>query len=156
MIDYKMEHLFSYEATIGPPELIGPVPEGLRANFHVTGGTVTGPKVQGKVLPGGSDCLLMRPDGVAIVDVRLTLQTDDGAIIFATYSGLCDLGEDGYQQFMAGQPPAPGSALRVFPKFQTAHDNYKWLQRLACVGVGEAHVNFGGESRLLFDVYAVR
>ncbi|MEO8493717.1 MAG: DUF3237 domain-containing protein [Planctomycetota bacterium] len=156
MIDFTLEHLFSYEATIGPPELIGAVPEGLRANFHVTGGTVTGSKVHGKVLPGGSDCLLMRPDGVAIVDVRLTMQTHDGAIIFATYHGLCDLGADGYQQFMAGHPPAAGSALRIFPRFQTAHEDYKWLQRLACIGIGEAHIDFGGESKLIFDIHAVK
>lgn len=155
MIDYTMEHLFSYEATIGAPELIGPVPEGLRANFYLTGGKVSGPKLQGKVLPVGGDWMLMRTDGVAVFDVRITLQADDGAIIFAAYNGLCDLGENGYQQFLAGQPPAPGSPLRIFPRFQTAHGDYTWLHRVACIGIGEAHVDFAGESKLLFDIYAV-
>ncbi|MBK5292096.1 MAG: hypothetical protein JJE04_10520 [Acidobacteriia bacterium] len=45
MFDYKLEHICSYTATLAAvPEMIGPVPEGIKANFYVTGGEVTGPQ----------------------------------------------------------------------------------------------------------------
>jgi len=47
MIEYRLEHIMSYTATLTEPEVIGPLPEGLRVNFYVTGGEVVGPKVSG-------------------------------------------------------------------------------------------------------------
>ena len=55
MFEYQMEHIMSYNATLAPPEVIGPLAEGIRVNFYVTGGTVTGPRVFGKLRPVGAD-----------------------------------------------------------------------------------------------------
>jgi Protein of unknown function (DUF3237) len=156
MIKYSMEHLFSYTATIGAPQMIGAAVHGLRANFDVTGGTVVGPRLNGTILPVGGDWLLMRPDGVVEIDVRITIRTDDDVLINMSYTGNADMGLDGFQQFASGQAPALGTPLRTFPKFQTGSEKYAWLNRLAMVGIGEAHVNFAGQSKLLFDVYAVK
>jgi Protein of unknown function (DUF3237) len=52
-----LEHLFSYRAMLGAPEIIGPVPEGIRVNFYVTGGTIDGPRLHGTILPVGGDWL---------------------------------------------------------------------------------------------------
>ncbi|WP_044250475.1 DUF3237 domain-containing protein [Rhodopirellula sp. SWK7] len=155
MIDYKMEPLFSYTATIGGPEIVGPVLGGLRVNFNLTGGEVIGERVNGKILPAGGDWLLMRNDGIAEVDVRLTIRTDDEALLNVHYHGMADLGENGFEEFMAGRAPVPGTPLRIFPRFQVAAENYLWLNRLACVGIGEAHVDFATESKMKFDIYAV-
>jgi len=57
VFDYSLEHIFSYTATLSPPEVIGPLPEGVRVNFYVTGGEVKGPKVYGKFRPVGADWL---------------------------------------------------------------------------------------------------
>ena len=47
--DYRLEYIFSYTAQVRlPPEVIGPVPEGVRANFYVTGGEMHGPKITGE------------------------------------------------------------------------------------------------------------
>ncbi len=55
MFDYELEHILSYSVTLAPPEVIGPVPEGIRANFYATAGEVKGPKVYGKFrLVGGT------------------------------------------------------------------------------------------------------
>jgi hypothetical protein len=51
MFEYRLEHIMSYIAKLGTREVIGPVPEGLRANVHVIGGEVTGPSTYGKFLP---------------------------------------------------------------------------------------------------------
>ena len=83
MYDYSMEHLFSYTATLDSnAEVIGPVPSGLRMNVYVTGGEVSGPRLQGKIRPVGADWLTIRTDGVCILDVRATIETHDGALIY--------------------------------------------------------------------------
>ncbi len=62
---------------------------------------MTGPKLRGKMLPGGGDWLTVRTDGVGILDVRATIESDDGALIYLAYTGVGDLGEDGYQNFLS-------------------------------------------------------
>ncbi len=152
MIDYKLEHICSYTATIAPPEVIGPLPEGIRANFYVTGGEVSGPKLRGKVRPVGGDWLTVRADGVAILDVRATIETHDGALLYVTYSGVSDAGEDGYQRFLRGELQEPLS-IRTAPRIHTAHPSYLWLNRLHFLGIGEAYPSRG---EVRYDVYAVR
>ena len=152
MFDYKLEHLFSYTVTLEPPEVIGPVPEGIRSNFYVNGGEATGPRVHGKVRPVGGDWATLRTDGVAILDVRATIETGDEALIYVSYTGMGDLGEDGYERFLRGE--LPGSVpVRMVPRFSTAHPGYQWLNRLQCLGVGEVNLE---SLEVAYDVYAVR
>ena len=95
MFDYSLDHLFSYDVSLERPQMIGEIPEGIRAIVYVTKGEVTGPKLRGRILPGGGDWLTVRTDGVGILDVRGTLESDDGALIYMAYTGVGDLGEDG-------------------------------------------------------------
>ena len=152
MFDYQLEHICSYRATLRmPPETIGPVPEGIRSNAYVTGGEVYGPKIHGRILGVGGDWLLIRRDGVGVVDVRATIQTDDNALIYVTYGGLLELGPDGYAGFLVGELP-PVFPIRTAPRFQTSHPAYLWLNRLQCIGVGQADRE---TSSVSYDVYAV-
>ncbi|MDP9437780.1 MAG: DUF3237 domain-containing protein [Actinomycetota bacterium] len=152
MFDYEMEHVFSYNVTLDPPEVIGPGPEGIRVNFYVTGGGVTGPKAQGKIKPVGGDWLTVRTDGVGILDVRATIETGDGALIYLSYTGVGDLGEDGYERFLRGDLPGI-VPLRVVPRFLTAHPDYLWINRLQCVAVGQVNLE---SLEVAYDVYALR
>ena len=139
--------------TLHPPEVIGPVPEGARANFYVSGGEATGPKVHGKIHPVGGDWLTVRTDGVGILDVRATFETrDEGALIYLSYTGVGDLGEDGYERFLRGELPA-SVPLRVAQRYVTAHPDYLWINRLQCLGVGEVYPQ---RLEVGYGVYAVR
>jgi hypothetical protein len=153
MFDYRLEHIMSYNATLAPPEVIGPVPEGVRLNVYVTGGTVSGPRVSGHLRPVGADWLLLRRDGVGMLDVRTTIETADGALLYVTYPGIIDLGETGYDDFLAGRLPPPGTPIRMTPRIQTAHPDYMWLNRLHCLGIGQAFLD---RLEVAYDVYAVR
>ena len=151
MYDYKMEHIFSYKATLSEPEVIGVTPEGLRLNLYVTGGTVEGPRLHGKFRPVGADWLTIREDGIAVLDVRATIETHDGALIYVTYGAVGELGEDGYQRFLDGNP------TRRFPirggvRVITSHPDYLWLNRLQCVNIGEGNLD---ELYAAYDVYAL-
>jgi hypothetical protein len=124
MFDYRLEHIMSYSATLAEPEVIGPVPEGIRVIFYVTGGTITGPKVFGRLRAVGADWLQLRCDGVAILDVRATAETDDGALLYITCGGTIDLGENGYEDFLKGALPPDGTPIRTSPRVHTAHPKY--------------------------------
>jgi hypothetical protein len=147
-----LEYICTYWATLAPPEIVGAVPEGVRANFYVTAGEVSGPKMRGKLRTVGGDWLLLRSDGVGVLDVRATMELDDGALIYTTYNGVVDLGPDGYQQFLKGNLP-PRPELRIAPRYHTSHPDYLWLNRLQCVGVGALDV---AQSKVTYDIYAMR
>ena len=150
--DIQLEYICSYWATLTSPEIIGPTPEGLRVNVYVTSGEVFGPKLRGRFRPVGGDWLLIRPDGVGILDVRATMELDDGALIYTTYGGVAELGSDGYTQFLQGKPPACAD-LKITPQYHTSHEDYVWLNRLQCVGVGVVDIE---HLKVNYDIYAVR
>jgi hypothetical protein len=94
MFAYSLEHICSYSAQLqNPPEVIGPVPEGIRVNFYVTSGEVTGPKIRGILRPVGGDWLTIRTDGIGLLDVHATIETHDNALIDIAYTGMGDLGD---------------------------------------------------------------
>lgn len=152
MFDYTLEHLCSYSATLRQPlEVIGETPLGLRANAYITGGEISGPRLRGKVLAVGADWLTIRTDGMGMLDVRATMETHDGALIYVAYQGVMDLGPDGYQRMVSGNPPAK-AAIQAVPRFLTAHPDYLWLNRLQCLNVGMADF---ATSSVSYDTYAV-
>jgi hypothetical protein len=150
---YQLEHIFTFGVALeSPPEVIGPVPIGIRVNFYCKGGEITGPKLQGKCRAVGGDWLTVRTDGVGILDVRTTLESHDGALIDISYAGVSDLGIDGYQRFLEGKLPAR-LTLHIIPRCQTAHPDYLWLNRVQCLGIGEVDLE---RSYVTYDIYAVR
>ena len=153
MIEYQLDHIMSYTAKLTGPEMIGVVPDGIRANIYVTDGEVTGPKVRGKLLPVGGDWLTIRRDGVGVLDVRATIQADNGALIYVSFLGNIDLGENGYDEFLQGNGPKSGALIRTSPRFLTSNADYLWLNRVHCLGIGQAFLD---RSEVAYDVYAVR
>lgn len=84
MNEYNLEHILSFTG-IGSaaPDVIGPAPEGTRVTFHNAGGEVVGARIRGTVRPNGGDWMTIRRDGVAVMDARVTFETDDKALILA-------------------------------------------------------------------------
>lgn len=150
---FDLDFVCRIEAKLDPaPQFIGPGPDGLRVNFPIAGGTLKGPKLNGTVLPGGADFYCLRTDGVGQIDVRATAKTEDGAILYVTYAGVADLGENGYEDGLQGKMPNP-IRLRVAPRITTAHPDYAWLNRLQFIGVGES---VPGSNLVVYDLYAIR
>ncbi len=80
--------LMTLRIAAAPPQKLGAVPHGVRSFVPVTGGDFEGPRLRGRILPGGGDWLLVRSDGVLELDLRITLETDDHALISMTFQGL--------------------------------------------------------------------
>jgi hypothetical protein len=76
--DLQLEYTCSYWATLSAPEVIGPLAEGVRVNVYVTEGEIFGPTMRGRLRSVGGDWLTLRPDGVGILDVRATIELDNG------------------------------------------------------------------------------
>jgi hypothetical protein len=132
-----LEPLFSYSlGELLEIQMLGAVPEGARGNF-INGDDVAvrGERVNGRMLSYGGDWMTVRPDGVALLDVRNVIETVEGARILYRYTGIADLGEDGYERFLAGDPPI--APLRGAPRMSSAHPDFAWLNRLQCVVSGE-------------------
>ena len=129
---------FLYEVTMDVDvEDLGVTPAGRRRIVSVKDGTFEGPRLRGTVLPGGGDWLVERADGVRTLDVRITLRTEDGHLIYAHYPGLFHSPPDVAQRFARGELVDPSEYyFRTAPLFETASDKYAWLNRILAVGIG--------------------
>jgi hypothetical protein len=104
----------------------------------VTGGDFDGQRLRGQILPGGGDWLLLRSDGVLELDLRITLETDDHALIYMTFEGLRDGPPDAIAALSRGEVVDPASYyFRTLPRFETSTEKYAFLNRIIAVGVGE-------------------
>ena len=128
------EHLFDMHVDLQPAQPI-PTPLGVRMTFITTGGVIEGPKLQGELLPGGGDWLLVGSDGTGRVDVRATLRAHDGALIHYEARGIIKIPVDGMQRLAAGEVlPFEETYVRTTPKFETADERYAWLSEVVALG----------------------
>lgn len=115
---------------------IGQTPAGLRRIAPVTGGTFAGDRLNGTVLPG-ADWLINRPDGVMVIDVRLVLTTDDGALIYLTYQGRFLAEPEAMTRFAKGALLTPDEySLAMTAKFECGDERYRWLNTVVAAGTG--------------------
>lgn len=142
---------FVHEGTIRvqlkPPVPIGPGPLGTRMYYEITGGEVEGERLRGKVL-GGGDWVLVGPDGYLRLDIRLQIETHDGAFLYAQYLGLVEWNQ------VAQQAIATGASTRfedqrfyTNPRFETGDPRYAWVNTTFFVGEGRVIEGPGIEAR---------
>ena len=116
---------------------IGAVPAGRRRIALVTGGSFSGERLRGTVVPGGADWVSNRPDAVMTIDVRLTLRTDDDALIALAYTGSFVAAPDVMKRFNRGERLQPDEyRLRTVARLECGAEAYRWLNDLVVVGVG--------------------
>ena len=99
--------LFEIRATLESPIIVGDVPEGKRRVVPVSGGTFTGPRLRGTLVPGGADWQYLRPDAVMVVEAQYLLRTDDGVIIQVNNRGMRHGPEDVIRRLGAGESVDP-------------------------------------------------
>jgi hypothetical protein len=145
MATIEVRLLFSLEMDIeNQSEQIGPTPLGGRAIGYVTG-RFEGPDIKGTI--HACDWFLTRPDGIGEADVRGTMETDDGALIYMRYSGVLDLRQD---------PDATGGSqavqVRTAVRFETGAERYCELNNVQAIGIGEVNFETG---KIKYEVYAL-
>ena len=130
-----VEHLLTITAVTETAGLIANGPQGTRLVIGVTGGTFEGPRLNGTVKGPGGDWTTLRADGSGRLDVRLLLETDDGALILMQYNGI----------FTDG-----ATRIRSAPLFETGDERYAWLNSVQAIGLGSV-----GDGDVSYDVYQV-
>src|SRR5580658_8443063 len=134
----ELEFIFAAQATVDPPQELGAVGKGTRRIVPITGGTFEGPLLRGKLLPGGADWQILRGDGVAELEARYTLQTDDGALIYVRNLALRHGPAEVLAALAAGRSVDPSSYyFRGATFFETGAARYAWLTKHIIVCTGE-------------------
>src|SRR5256884_5385990 len=110
--------LMTLQVAVLGAQKIGSVPHGTRVTALIASGHFEGPRLRGKVLPGGGDWTLLRGDGVLELDLRITLETDDGALIHMTSFGL------------RHEPAAGIPSLPPGPRVDPAAGRFRVMHRL--------------------------
>ena len=152
-LPFRLEYFCHFTVRLGesPPEIIGETPEGIKVNWYISGGEFAGPMLTGKIRDEGGDWMTIRRDGIGIIGVRATLETHDGALISVDYSGVFELGENGYENFLKKKwPPTPPT--RTCPRLLTSHPKYLWVNRLQCIGIGRVIMS---EFLAEYDMYGL-
>lgn len=151
MRELKTEFLFELSLDLEKPQSLAATPYGDRYIYPIIGGTFEGPRLKGEVLSGGGDWLRRRRDGVSELDVRATLRTDDGHLIYTYYRGVFRATDDVLKRLFGGDPVDTSEYyLRATPVFETGSETYSWLNQLVAVGVGE-----GGPLWIGYTVYTL-
>jgi hypothetical protein len=146
-----LDFAFALSVTVAPALELGSTHLGRRRIIAITGGTVTGPRLRGAILPGGADWQVIRSDGVAELEARYTLRADDGGLIAVVNRGLRHGPEAVMRKLIAGEPVDPAAYyFRCTPVFETAAPAHQWLTRTVFVASGARHPD-----RVELDVFAV-
>lgn len=133
----QLEPLFSARITLAPIRDLGDTPAGHRRIIDITGGTFSGSRLSGRVLPGGADWQVIRADSVAFLEARYTLETADGALIYVRNVGYRHAPPDVLERLMRGEDVDPALYyMRTTPLFETSAARYAWLNRIICVASG--------------------
>jgi hypothetical protein len=125
-------------AVLDAPHKLGATPVGERKIVPVLGGSIEGERLSGRILSGGSDWALTNSAGILELDVRLIIETHDGALINCQYSGVRHGPEDVMARLAAGEcVDYRDLYFRIAPRFDTADPRYAWLNGILSIGIGE-------------------
>lgn len=145
-----------YLMTFYAPLEAQPIDTGLTIFNVLDGGWVKGPKINGTLLSPTADWLRTMPDGTLRADVRGTIKTDDGALIYITYGGVIHYPGNSLERLMNGELlTAEDFYFVTTPNLQTSAEKYAWLNKVQCVGRA-AEVQVGEKSFVKYDIYVVR
>lgn len=120
------------------------------------GGWVKGPKINGTIVAPTGDWLRVMPSGVARLDVRLSVRTDDGALIYMTYNGIISHTKESWDRLLKGEVlTAKDHYFLTAPTMQTSSEKYAWVNQVQCIGK-VVEVKLGEGSYVKYDIFIVK
>jgi hypothetical protein len=150
--DPNLDLIYRLEASVGEPQEVGRISPGHRRIVPLTGGTFSGPELRGTLLPGASaDWQTVLPDGTTLGDVRYTLQTQGGDVLYVQSQGVRHGSPEILERLGRGEDVDAGEyTFRTAVKIETGADGLDWLNKGIFVSVG-------GRQRggVIYEVYLV-
>ena len=133
----QTELIFELSLELGERQDLGAPRCGRRVIAPIIGGSFQGPKLKGTVVPGGADWTITRPDGIRELDVRVTLKTDSGDLIYMSYRGIDNTNPDVAEKIAKGESVDPSEYyFRTTPVFETSAPSARWLNDIVAVSTG--------------------
>ncbi len=150
----RLEFMARFEVNLDAPVLeLGQIGNaGKRRIIPITGGKFKGPRLNGTILNNGADWQLVAADGLAHLDTRYALKTDDGALIYIQTRGFRYGPADVMAEVAKGIPVDPAKYFfRVYIQFETGSARYEWLNRAMAIGAGMRLRN-----SVIYDAYLIK
>jgi len=149
----QADHIMTVYGPLDPPQVIND-------QFYIynvsDGGRARGPHFNGKIIPPAADWLRLLPGGEARMDVRFTIKTDDGALIYGTYNGVSRHTPESLERFMAGELlTGEDFYFCGAPTFETSAEPYLWMNGIQTI-TRLISMHVGDESHIKYDVFTVR
>ncbi len=148
----QLELAFRARVAVGAARSLGRTPAGERRIVDIVGGEVSGPRLSGRILPGGADWQIVRDDGTAVLEARYTIEAADRSLVYVRNFGYRHGPPDLLMRIARGEEVDPALYyFRATPAFETAAPELEWLNRtvVVCSGVRT-------RDRVILDFYAVR
>src|SRR4051812_19448929 len=121
---------------------LGPAPFRRRRVVNLLGGTVSGARLKGRILPGGADWQVMAADGALDIHARYTIESDAGALIQVDSRGVRNGPPDVMARLSRGEDvDAAEYYFRTAMRFETAHQSAAWLNRILALAKGARERN---------------
>jgi hypothetical protein len=147
----ELRRFCTLEVEAGPVRTMGMGRIGQRRVIPIAGGRVSGPRLSGRILPGGADWLTVSHDGVSLMDARYMLETDDGEIVEIIDQGFRHGPEVVIKSLVAGADVPPDAYyMRSTVRLESGAPAYSYVNRMVFVGTG-AKVPGGVQ----IDIYSV-
>jgi muconolactone delta-isomerase len=125
----RLTQVYRLEATLAPPLELGEGSRGHRRIVALAGGTFSGPEMSGSLLPGASaDWQTILPDGTALGDIRYTLETDRGDLLYVQSRSIRHGSPDVLARLGRGEDVDPSEyTFRAATEIETAASDLDWL-----------------------------
>jgi Protein of unknown function (DUF3237) len=148
----SLEFLARVRADVEAPQLVGRTLLGERRVVPIMGGEIAGPRLRGRILPGGADWQVVCPDGTSLLEARYTVLTEDDALVYVRNVGIRYGPPEVLERVQRGDAVDPAEYyFRSTPRFEAGDARYTWLNHVLAVGSGARLAN-----EVQLDVYAVR
>ena len=147
----RLVHAFDLDVALAPILDMGPGRAGTRRIIPIVGGTVTGDRIAGEILPLGADWQTIWANGTAELDTRYAIRTDTGATIEVLNYGYRHGPAEVLARIAAGDEVDPSSYyMRTHCRLETGDPRYGWVNDALFVGTGGRHA-----SSVVISVYEI-
>ncbi len=143
----KLQYAFTWDAVAAPVHSVG-----TQMVWNVTSIDMHGPGISGSVVSPAGDWITIMPNGVWYLDVRFSVELDDGTHAYCHYNGIGDM-TPGQIETIQNGGTIPGSEMYFYstPYFQTDSDKHAWLGRHVFLGCMREF----GSGKVIYDVFKV-
>ena len=149
--ELETKYVFTLTVAIGAVTTAGETGHGVRRIIPITGGTVKGEGINGKICAFGADFQVIRPNELIELEAKYAFETDDGAVIYVENKGIRFGPVELLQKLKRGEPVDPKLIyFRTVPKFETGSEKYRWLMENLFIGSAARHAD-----RVVIDVHQV-